>query len=115
MSNKLRSIFRGDINKETAKTKFHGWYDEVAKSTSRELKAARDTIKFREYEVLNYFINRSTNAAAESFNSELKGFRSQLRGIADLAFYMYRVMVLFATDFCKCPLIPVPAGLKKAN
>lgn len=93
--NKLRAIFRSDIDKETARTKFHGWYDEVAKCTSRELKAARDTIKFREDEVLNYFVNRSTNAAAESLNSKLKGFRSQLRGVADLAFYMYRVKVLF--------------------
>ena len=93
--NKLRAIFRSDIDKETARTKFQGWYDEVAKCTSRELKAARDTIKFREDEVLNYFVNRSTNAAAESLNSKLKGFRSQLRGVADLAFYMYRVKVLF--------------------
>lgn len=93
--NKLRAIFKSNIDRETAKAKFHGWYDEVSKCTSRELKAARDTIKFREDEVLNYFVNRSTNAAAESLNSKLKCFRSQLRGVADLAFYMYRVMVLF--------------------
>lgn len=95
IANRLRAIFRSDINKETAKTRFQGWCEEVAKCTSRELKAARDTIKFRENEVLNYFVNRSTNAAAESLNSKLKGFRSQLRGVADLAFYMYRVKVLF--------------------
>lgn len=95
IANKLRAIFRSDIGKDKAKTKLDGWYDEVAKCTSRELKAARDTIRFREDEVLNYFVNRSTNAAAESLNSKLKGFRSQLRGVADFAFYMYRVKVLF--------------------
>lgn len=94
-ANKLRAIFRSKIDKETAKIKLQEWYGEVASSTSRELKAARDTIKFRQDEVLNYFVNRSTNAAAESLNSKLKGFRSQLRGVADLAFYMYRVKVLF--------------------
>ncbi|MCM1143057.1 MAG: transposase [Muribaculum sp.] len=90
IANKLRAVFRSDIYKDTARTKFQEWYDEVAKCTSRELKSARDTIKFREDEVLNYFINRSTNASAESLNSKLKGFRSQLRGVADLPFYMYR-------------------------
>lgn len=95
LANKLRAVFISKIDKESAKEKFKGWYDEVAKCTSREIKAARDTIKFREDEVLNYFINRSTNASAESLNSKLKGFRSQLRGVADLAFYMYRVKVLF--------------------
>lgn len=93
--NKLRAIFRSKVDKDTARIRFQEWYDDVAKCTSRELKSARDTIKFREDEVLNYFTNRSTNAAAESLNSKLKGFRSQLRGVADLAFYMYRVMVLF--------------------
>jgi len=93
--NKLRAIFRSKIDRDTAKEKFREWCDEVAKCTSRELKAARDTIKSREDEVLNYFIKRSTNAAAESLNAKLKGFRSQLRGVSDLPFYMYRVSVLF--------------------
>ena len=39
--------------------------------------------------MLNYFINRATNAAAESLNSKLKGFRAQLRGVSDLPFFMY--------------------------
>lgn len=94
-ANRLRAMFRSDIDKDTARERFRGWCGEVSRSTSRELKAARDTIKAREDEVLNYFIRRSTNAAAESLNSKLKGFRSQLRGVADLPFYMYRVSVLF--------------------
>jgi len=48
----------------------------------------------REDEVLNYFSNRPTNAAAESLNAKMKGFRSQLRGISDLPFFMYRLGVL---------------------
>ena len=32
--------------------------------------------KSKEDEVLNYFVNRATNAAAESLNSKMKGFRS---------------------------------------
>ncbi|MGM9734856.1 MAG: transposase, partial [Candidatus Cryptobacteroides sp.] len=41
--------------------------------------------------ILNYFINRSTNASAESLNSKLKSFRAQVRGVTDLPFFMYRV------------------------
>ncbi|MDY4844207.1 MAG: transposase, partial [Prevotella sp.] len=44
---------------------------------------------------LNYFRNRSTNAAAESLNSKIKGFRAQLHGIADIPFFLYRVCTIF--------------------
>ena len=37
----------------------------------------------REDEILNYFVNRSTNAAEESLNAKIKQFRAQLRGIVD--------------------------------
>ena len=46
------------------------------KSRLRELIAVRDTIKSKDEYVLNYFNNRSTNAAAESLNSKMKGFRA---------------------------------------
>ena len=44
---------------------------------------------------LNYFVNRSTNAAAESLNSKMKGFRSELRGVRDLPFFLYRCTMIF--------------------
>ncbi|MBP3258333.1 MAG: transposase, partial [Bacteroidales bacterium] len=36
-----------------------------------------------------------TNAAAESFNSKIKAFRAQLRGVSDLPFFMFRLCRLF--------------------
>ncbi|EFB33814.1 transposase, partial [Segatella copri] len=57
--------------------------------------AVRDTIKEKEEYVLNYFNNRSTNASAESLNSKMKGFRAQVRGVADFPFFMYRMMMIF--------------------
>ena len=51
--------------------------------------------KEKEEYVLNYFNNRSTNASAESLNSKMKGFRAQVRGVADLTFFMYRMMMIF--------------------
>ena len=94
--NKLRAIFRSTtLTKETAREKLHGWYKTVNHCTIREIKSARDAIKSREGNVLNYFIDRSTNASAESLNSKMKGFRAQLRGVSDLPFFMYRLCTIF--------------------
>ncbi len=94
--NKLRSIFRSkSLNKEDAGRKLHEWYQCVAGCTLREIKSARDAIKCREDNVLNYFVNRATNASAESLNSKLKAFRAQVRGVSDLPFFMYRVCKIY--------------------
>ena len=92
----LRSVFSNkSIDRGTAKVQLHEWYQKVSACTLREVKAARDAIKYKEEEVLNYFINRSTNAHAESLNSKLKGFRAQLRGVQDLPFFMFRASMIF--------------------
>ena len=94
--NKLRSIFRSKtLTKDTAREKLHGWYKTVNCCTIREIKSARDAIKSREDNVLNYFIARSTNASAESLNSKMKAFRAQLRGVSDLPFFMFRLCTIF--------------------
>ena len=92
---KVRSIFREKMTPEQARIKLHEWYKEVSNCTLREIKSARDCIKAKEEYVLNYFINRSTNAAAESLNSKIKGFRAQIHGIADIPFFLYRVCTIF--------------------
>ena len=37
-----------------------------------------------------------TNAAAESFNANIKAFRTQFRGMGDKAFFLYRLTRLYA-------------------
>ncbi|MDD7706606.1 MAG: transposase, partial [Bacteroidales bacterium] len=44
-----------------------------------------------EDEILNYFNGRKTNASAESLNSKIKCFRSQVKGVRDIPFFMYRL------------------------
>ena len=92
---KVRAIFKSHITWEEAKEKMHEWYKEVNACTLREIKTARNAIKSKEEYGLNYFLNRSTNAAAESLNSKIKGFRAQLHGIADIPFFLYRVCTIF--------------------
>ena len=40
--------------------------------------------------------DRLTNASAESFNAKIKAFRSQLRGVSDVKFFMFRLAMLYA-------------------
>lgn len=90
--NSLRAVFRNKkLTKETAKEKLGEWYEKVAACTLREIKSVRDTIKFYEDEILNYFIERQTNASAESLNSKIKCFRAQVKGVRDIPFFMYRL------------------------
>jgi transposase len=92
----LRNVFRmKTLDRVNARNRLHEWYKKVAGCSLREVKSARDAVRFKEEEVLNYFINRSTNAAAESLNSKLKRFRAQLHGVSDLTFFMYRVSLIF--------------------
>lgn len=92
----VRSIFSNKkLDRDAAKEKLHKWYDKVAKCTLREIKSARDCIKQKEEEVLNYFIRRSSNAAAESLNAKMKGFRAQVHGVADIPYFLYRVCTIF--------------------
>lgn len=94
--NSLRAVFRNKkLTKETAKEKLGEWYEKVAVCTLREIKSVRDTIKFYEDEILNYFIKRQTNASAESLNSKIKYFRAQVKGVRDIPFFMYRLATVF--------------------
>ncbi|PWB04923.1 hypothetical protein C5O25_12990 [Paramuribaculum intestinale] len=45
---------------------------------------------------LNYFRHHATNASAEAFNSKVKIFRSQMRGVRDRDFFIFRLVKLYA-------------------
>ena len=71
------------------------WYEKVKAFGNDSFNTAADTIKDREDEVLNYFLNRATNASAESLNSKIKQFRAQLRGVIDVDFFLYRLSMIY--------------------
>lgn len=54
------------------------------------------TIADRRGEILNYFINRATNASAESFNAKIKLFRAQLHGGVDVMFFLFSLTNIYA-------------------
>ena len=93
---RLRMIFKNHkLTKETARPRLEEWCNDAEQCGVDEFQATVDTIREREDEVLNYFVNFETNASAESFNAKIKHFRAQLRGISDEMFFRYRLCELY--------------------
>lgn len=96
----FRSCYENTKDITTAKLKFNNWYLKVKFEYQKDEKiepimlAAESLVRHKET-ILNYFLNRSTNASAESFNAKLKGFRSVVRGVRDKKFYLFRVTKLY--------------------
>ena len=73
----------------------YNWYDKAIASSFDGFKAVAETIEDHMWEILHYFQSHSTNAFAESFNAVVKRFRSELRGVADLPFFVFRLSKIF--------------------
>ena len=73
----------------------YNWYDKAVASSFEGFKAVAEAIDEHMWEILHYFQSRSTNAFAESFNSVIKRFRSELRGVADIPFFIFRLSKIF--------------------
>jgi transposase len=77
-------------------TKLAHWFRNVEEADFKSFSTLRKTIMNHYRNILNYFDQRSTNAAAESFNAKIKNFRMQLRGVKDRTFFIFRLAKLFA-------------------
>jgi len=95
LSMMFRSCYENSHSISEAKIAFEKWYRKVEKKQIESFFVVADSIRLHEANILNYFINRSTNASAESFNAKLKGFRSLVRGVRDKKFFLFRVAKLF--------------------
>lgn len=96
LSHSLRMIFNRRSIKAGARTNLARWYQEVEKSGFDSFNTIAATLYDRNDEILNFYINRASNAAAESFNAKIKFFRAQLRGVIDIPFFLYRLTRLYA-------------------
>lgn len=101
----LSMMFRGCYEQATTvaegRARLHAWYRKIEGQVKEheELEVfttPMETVQEHEETILNYFLHRSTNASAESFNAKLKGFRALLRGVSDVPFFLYRVSRLYA-------------------
>lgn len=96
LSMMFRNCYENSNSIEEAKQNLTKWYEKVKEKDFDSFNTAAESIRWHETTILNYFINRSTNASAESFNAKLKDFRSMVRGVTDRTFHLFRVAKLFA-------------------
>lgn len=92
----LRNIFNTATSMETAYTKLAHWFRKVEGSGFKAFNTIVNTITHNYRSILNYFVNRSTNASAESFNAKIKAFRAQFRGVKNVEFFLFRLTTIFA-------------------
>ena len=78
-----------------AKEKLNAWYRKVEEKKLDAFLVPMESIRLHETTILNYFVHRSTNASAESFNAKLKNFRTVVRGVTDKTFHLFRVAKLY--------------------
>jgi len=91
----FRSVYENSKTILEAKEKLEKWYQKVEEKNLDSFITASESIRLHEINILNYFLNRSTNASAESFNAKLKGFRTVVRGVRDKKFFLFRIAKLY--------------------
>jgi len=96
LTHSLRMIYAKNTVKDTARLSLARWYNKVGESGFKSFNTIAGTIYEHYDEILNFFVNRSTNASAESFNAKIKAFRASLRGVIDIKFFLFRLTKIYA-------------------
>lgn len=96
LSHSLRMIFSKRSAKDGARLNMAKRYNKVEEAGFHSFNVIAATFCQHSEEMLNFYIRRSTNAAAESFNAKIKAFRDELRGAADIPFFLFRLTKLYA-------------------
>jgi len=91
----FRSVYENSKTISKAKEQLDKWYKKIEDEKHDSFATAAESIRLHETTILNYFLNRSTNASAESFNAKLKGFRAIVRGVRDKKFFLFRITKLY--------------------
>ena len=72
------------------------WYNKVEEAALHSFNVIAATFHEHYDEILNFYDKRSSNTMAESFNTKIKLFRANLRGVADKKSFLFRIAKLFA-------------------
>ncbi len=96
LSHSLRMIFSKNTVKDAARLSMARWYDKVEEAGFHSFNVIAATFYEHYDDILNFYVNRSSNAAAESFNAKIKAFRASLRGIVDEKFFLFRLAKIYA-------------------
>lgn len=96
LTHSLRMIFSQRCSKDQGAESLHSWYTKVGEFGNKAFNNIATAMYDREDEILNYFVNRSTNASAKSLNAKIKQFRSLLRCIVDKKLFLFRLTKIYA-------------------
>lgn len=92
----LRQVYSQTELKDVARLKLAKWYNQLEGIGNQYLSTLAKSIENNYDRILNFFVNRSTNASAESLNAKLKAFRATFRGVKDIRFFLFRVAKIYA-------------------
>jgi transposase len=81
---------------QKAKTALVDWIKRAQDSSIEYFQSVAESLIAHWERIVGFFTNRSTNAHAESLNAQIKLFRSNLRGVTDTKFFLYRLEKIFA-------------------
>jgi len=91
----FRSIY-AQYDKRKDAQRFKDWIKKTDELMIKDFNTVANTVTNNIENIFNFFINRNTNANAESFNSKIKLFRANLRGVSDHTFFLFRLSKLFS-------------------
>ena len=94
LATELTNVYNKHYDKDVARGKLALWYNKIEKLGYGCLRTVTNTMQNYYETILNYFVNRETNAFAESFNAKIKAFRAQFRGVGDIPFFIFRLCKL---------------------
>lgn len=96
LSMQLGKIYNQKIHKNVAMTKLAHWFNDIENCGFTLFNTIKNTFEQHYNSIIHFFVNRSTNASAESFNSKIKEFRRTFRGVKDTKFFLFRLTQIFA-------------------
>lgn len=92
----LKSIYHTTKDKKVALTRLAKWYNAIEESGFEHFGIVMRSVQAHYRTILNFFDRRSTNASAESFNAKIKAFRSVLRGVNHIPYFLFRLKNIYA-------------------
>lgn len=92
----LKSIYHTAKDKKVALTRLARWYNAIEESGFEHFGTVMRSVQAHYKTILNFFDRRATNASAESFNAKIKAFRSVLRGVNHIPYFLFRLKNIYA-------------------
>lgn len=95
LSHSLRMRFAQNTIKDAVRLNMARWYKKVDNSRIKLFNVIT-TVFYEHYDdILNFYDNRASNAATESFNVKIKLFRANLHGVVDRIFFLSRITKIY--------------------